>query len=190
MPVLPSSNSVFTWLVRWFVYPLSPHDDLLEGEVIHHLCFAPPWCTPHLLRFFLLFSSLDVLGGRTAFIVTTPFGLWSDVSTLGFRSWKTTSVPKRWFLWKSSWFWRFSALLLAWILSPFPIVLSIRKRVPLGLSAPSPSLHSPRGRFCWLPHIWITCVGAWWVRTPVQTLLASPPLGTGRLVLPPWQYSF
>ena len=47
--------------------------------------FAPPRCTLIFLWLLPIFSSLNVLGGKTACIVPTSSGWWSDVSTLGCR---------------------------------------------------------------------------------------------------------
>ena len=177
-------------LLRWYVCHLSPHDALREGGLVYHVCLATPWCTFLFLRLIPVFPALNLLGGKIACIVPTSSGRWSDVSTLGYCCWKTLPAPKRWSLWTLSCRWRSSALLLPRIISPFPIVLSIRRGVPRGLRAPSSSLHSPQGRFCLSPHIWRKGVESWWVRNPAQTLLAGPLVGKGILVPPPWKYAF
>ena len=48
--------------------------------------------------------------------------LWFNVSTLGYICWSPPFVPKGWSLWTPSWRQKyFSSLLLAQIISPFPI---------------------------------------------------------------------
>ena len=112
------------------------------------------------------------------------------VSTHRCLCWKSPSAPKGWFLRTSLWHWIWSVLVIARIIFPFQKFQSIRQRVPWGRRAPSSSPHSLRGWFSWSPHNLITGVGAWWVRTPVQTLWADPPVGIGRLVPPPWRSVF
>ena len=83
VPVLPDCRSASAFIGRWCVYHLSPHDDLLEGGAVYHICFAPPWCIPLFLRLLTLFSALNVLGGKTACSVLMSSGQWLDVSTIG-----------------------------------------------------------------------------------------------------------
>ena len=52
----------------------------------------------------------------------TSWGRRIVVSTIECRCWTPQSVPKGWSLWKSSWSWILSGLLLAQILSPFTTV--------------------------------------------------------------------
>ena len=51
-------------------------------------------------------------------------------------------------------------------------------------------MRSRRGQFRWSPCSSRTGIVSWWVRTLGWTLLAGPPVGTERLVPPPWQSSF
>ena len=117
-------------------------------------------------------------------------GWWFNVSTLCFFCLTLTSMPKGWSFWTPSWSCQSSNLLLARIISPFLIVLSIRPEVPRGFRDPSSLQNFPRGQFRLSPCSPIKGVGAWWMRTPVQTLLASPPVGIGIMVPPSWWSAF
>ena len=72
MPVLPARSSMFACLDRLFEFPISPHDALVEGEVVHHICFAPSQCNLLFLGLLPVFSVLGVLGGRTDCIFPRP----------------------------------------------------------------------------------------------------------------------
>ena len=64
MPYLPDHSSEYLFLACWCVCHLLPHDDLLEGEAVYHICFAPPQCTPLFLQLLLLFSALNVISEK------------------------------------------------------------------------------------------------------------------------------
>ena len=127
---------------------------------------------------------------KTACSVPTSSDQRSDVSTLRYWRWNPPSAPKGWPLWTPSWNQRLSALLLARIISPFKIVISIRQGVLRGHRASSSSLNSPRGQFRLSPHSLRKGVESWGVRAPVKTLLAGSLVGTGRLVPLPWRSTF
>ena len=150
----------------------------MGGEAVQNIYFALPRCIPIFLQFLLLFSALYVSGGKTACSVPISSGWWFVVSTLGCLCWKPLFVPKGWSLWTTYWRLKSSALLLARVLSLFPIGIPIEKGVPRGSRSLSSSRNFPRGCFRLLPCSLIKGVGEWWVRTPVRILLAGPPVGT------------
>ena len=172
-----------------YIYHLPPHGALLEGGggITCIFCTAVVHSNFPAIVTALIWSRFAWL--KKACIGTTYSGWWSHI-----QSWmsplKPPSVPKGWSLWTSSWHCRSYAPLIVWIISPFPIVISIGQGVPRGPRSPSSSLNSPWGQFYWSPSSLQKGVEAWWVRTPIRTLLAIPPVGTGILVPPTWWSNF
>ena len=65
--VLPARSYVIASPVQLFGCLLLYHGDLLEGEVVHHRCFAPSQCTPLLLQLLPLFSALGALSEKNLY---------------------------------------------------------------------------------------------------------------------------
>ena len=165
MLVLPDFSSVFACPARLSEFSILLHDTLLEGEIVHHIRFAPSRCKQIYPRLLLLFSALGGTCGRIVCIWTTSSGPWYDVSTHECRTWKSSCAPKRLSLWKSSLHWRWSVLMLTKIISPFLIFQSIGQGFPRDCRAPSPSLSSSRSQFRRSPRNWRIGVWSWWVQT-------------------------
>ena len=116
------------------------------------------------------------------------WGRWFSICTIECICWRWLSVPKGWSLWKPSSRLKKISLLNKWILSTFLISCLNRLGVTWGHMAPLSSLRFPRGWFfIFPPRSWINA-GTFGARSPFRNPPTVTPVGTGILVVPPWQY--
>ena len=115
---------------------------------------------------------------------------WIDAANPWCLHWVLSYVPSWWSVLTPSCCQKSSAPLLAQILSPFTIVLSIRPGVTRGRRDSLSWQRFPLGRFCLSSYSLRIYAVAYLGWTLVRILLAGPPVGTGRLVPLPRSFDF
>ena len=142
------SNFTYVQTVRRSIYetrqPEHPHFPLRWYKWLPQGPASRPRymrCIPLSLQLLPISFAHGGLGDRRSWILPMSSGWWIDVYTPWCCCWRSLSVPVGWYLLTPSWCQKSSALLLAQIIPPSPIFLSIGPRVPRVHRAPSSWQH-------------------------------------------------